>query len=467
MGMENKIKVGVLPGVADLYNRLFTKEIFDELHAFIAKVPESIGSELIDFEIGTLASTQEQLTDEIGKLAGKDVDMILMLLAPYCPSGAVVPAIMESPVPVVLWPAQTVYDFVPETIDSTQIRLSHGVHAVQDIANVLRRRGKAFGVLHGHFLEDGFCGKLEQWAKAARIYSAFSSSNPVQLGGYFENMLDLQVADAAFISDSGIKMTAYDLSRLEAGMKEVSDADAQALAILYKDEFAIASDVGDEMLQATARGELAVRALMEEAGSKACGINFQTLCNDVRIGDAMHVVASRLMAEGKGYAGEGDWVTGAFVYAIQTGIGTASFSEVFSVDYKGNRVLLKHFGEGNPAMARSKPQLMKSAFNDQAKAEFCIVDMQFAAGPATLVNLNTDPQGKGQLISIRGEVTEDEIPKSTGPRAMFRPSCASVHTMLDEYAYNGGSHHQVLVGGDVDGILNKLAILVGWSYLAL
>ena len=113
----NKIKVGILPGLADLYNRLFNQEVLAELRTFIASVPDAIGAEGIEFEVGNLSSTDEQMKLETARLTAKGVDMIVILLAPYCPSGAVVPAIMESNIPVLLWPAQTMYELVPGTLN--------------------------------------------------------------------------------------------------------------------------------------------------------------------------------------------------------------------------------------------------------------------------------------------------------------------------------------------------------------
>lgn len=464
---NNKLKIGILPGLADLYNRLFSQEIINELKTFIAGLPKAIGSERIDFVIGQLSSTQEQMKAEATALAGGGVDLIMIVLAPYCPSGAVVPAVMESKVPVLLWPAQTVYELSPESLGSSEICLSHGVHAVQDIANVLRKRGKRFGILHGHFQEDGFCRRLEAWATAARMYMAFVSSNPVQIGGHFENMLDLQIADARFIADCGITMTAFNLPEVEAELKKADGGEMKRLVQQYREEFDVASDVTEDMLEATARGEIAVRRLMKKAEAHACGINFLTLCNEASIGDAMHVAASRLMAEGLGYAGEGDWVTAAFVYAMQSALGIASFSEIFSVDYKNARLLLKHWGEGNPAMAVGKAKLLKSTFTDQIKASFCVIDMQFLPGPTTLINLNADPQGAGQLISMSGHITDDFIVNPVGPRALFQPECPDLYAVLDDYAYRGGSHHLAMVKGDVEDILHNLSILTGWSYEAL
>jgi len=467
MKKANKVRVGILPGLADLYTRLFNQEVLDELKRFIASLPKVIDSKQIDFEIGRLSSTQEQMKAEAAQLAAQGVDLIVIVLAPYCPSGAVVPAVMESRVPVLLWPAQTMYELIPESLTASQVRLSHGVHAVQDIANMLRKKGKKFGILHGHFREEGFYREFEEWAQAARIYTTFASSNPVQIGGHFEDMLDLQIADAQFIADCGIKMTAYDLSLLEKAMNQVNSIEMKTLVGKYKDEFAIASDVTDEMLETTACGELAIHSLMEKSHACACGINFLTLCNDPSIGDAMHVAASRLMAEGYGYAGEGDWVTAAFVYAMQSVFGQASFSEIFSVDYKNARLFLKHWGEGNPAMAAGKAKILKSVFNDHNKATFCVVDMQFSPGPATLVNLNADPQGKGQLLSLSGHILDDTIVNSLGPRAFFKPECSDIHKVLNDYAYNGGSHHIALVNGSVQDLLEKLSMLTGWSYKSL
>ena len=467
MQITDKIKVGFVPCLANLYNKLFQPENIAALKQFATDIPSKINSDMIDFQVGDISSTTEQISLQIDNLTASGCDMIVMLLAPYCPSGAVAPAVMGSNVPVLLWAAQTVYGFEPDTFDNSQVRLSHGVHAVQDIANILRKRHKPFGIIHGHYLEEGFCSEFEQWSTAARIYTSFVNSNPIQIGGYFKDMLDLQISNTKFVQDSKISNTIYDIEQLYDRMQLVNNDDIARLANQYRQDFDIAEDVDEQMLLATARGELAVRSLMGDVGSKACGINFQTLCNDKRVGDAMHVASCRLMAEGKGYAGEGDWVTAAFVYAMQSAVGIASFSEIFSVDYKNSRTLIKHWGEANTQMARKKCRIVRSAFNEINKAEFCVIDMEFMPGEVTLINLNATPCGNGQLISIYGDITSDSLPKISGARALFKPRASNINRLLDDYAYNGGSHHLVLVKGNVENMLAKLAKLTGWSYMSL
>jgi L-arabinose isomerase len=209
---------------------------------------------------------------------------------------------------------------------------------------------------------------------------------------------------------------------------------------------------------------VALRALLEHADSRACGLNFLELCNDEHVADGLHVAASMLMSEGLGYAGEGDWVTAVLVRGMQEGFGIASFSEVFSIGYDDNRLLLKHWGEGNFAMARAKPRLLASKFTDRQTAEFAIVDFEFEPGPAMLVNLNSTAEGRGQLVSIRGRIDEDPLPQIDGPRAVFKPDRDNVSDLLTDYAYAGGSHHLALVKGAPVDVLEKVCRLAGWVY---
>jgi L-arabinose isomerase len=217
---------------------------------------------------------------------------------------------------------------------------------------------------------------------------------------------------------------------------------------------------------ATAKKEAALRSLMAERKSTACAINFLELCNHKRISDAMHIAASRLMEEGFGYAGEGDWVTAAFVYAMQQAFGTASFTEMFSVGYADNRIVLRHWGEGNFAMSRHKPKMCLSSLNDRHTAEFAIADFEFEPGFVSLVNLNCTGDGDGQMISIHGTITDDHLPNSSGPRAIFKPD-REVRDLLTEYAYAGGSHHLALVSPDAPLLLEKISRLTGWHYKSL
>ena len=84
-------------------------------------------------------------------------------------------------------------------------------------------------------------------------------------------------------------------------------------------------------------------------------------------------------------------------------------------------------------MARNKPKILKSKFTDHIEVEFPIIDFEFEKGEATLVNLNCNKTGLGQLISISGTICDDSLSQCNGPRALFKSDNRDIERVLDEY----------------------------------
>jgi len=457
----DSFRIGLLLPVADLYHRLWS-DIDQALEYLGAQVANRLRDAGLDVFCSLPVSVPQEVETACGDLDGKGIDLLIVALGPYCPSGVLAPALTESRIPVLLWPMQSIPRLEPQKYDAETVKLNHGVHAVQDLANVLGKTARPFGVIHGHHEQIDVLNGLKAWAQAGRIVRSMQDANPVQVGGHFEQMLDLQVGHDEFVRRMGVIPEVVSACEFADLIAEVTDEQTLECVERYRRTFEVGSSTEGPLLGRTARGEVALRALLEHTDSRACGLNFLELCNDERVADGLHVAASMLMNEGLGYAGEGDWVTAVLVRGLQQGLGVASFSEVFSIGYGDNRLLLKHWGEGNFAMARAKPRLLASKFTDRHAAEFAIVDFEFEPGPATLVNLNSTPEGKGQLLSISGRIEEDHLPKIDGPRAMFKPDRDNISDLLTEYAYAGGSHHLALVKGSPVDVLEKVCRLAGW-----
>jgi len=467
--MENQtknVRVGILPGMLGMYNRLWP-ELHNQLKTLFNQLSENLKIDNLEFFISDIACTKEQVEIECKKLTDQDIDLLIVALSPYCPSGVLAPTLLKINSPLLVWPSQSMFRLEPDEYDSAVLMLNHGVHAVQDLANVLRKNNKDFGVIHGHWQQDDFRQELLCWAQAARAICAMQKSNPTQIGGHFEDMLDLQVGSDCFISKLGINNKVISLDEFYEIWTNVQEEQIEECIKSYRSSFEINGNLENDILSRAARGEIALKTIMQKYNSFAFGLNFVELCNDKRVGDPLHIAGSVLMNEGYGYAAEGDWVTASFVYAMQQAFGVASLSEIFSVSYADNRLVLKHWGEGNFNMSRNKTRLSCSEFEDVNKTKFAIVDFEFEPGRVTLINLNSTPDGHGQIISMTGLITEDSLPKVNGPRAVFKPDCEDVRKLLTNYAYDGGSHHLALINGNGTDILEKMCKLAGWVYISL
>ncbi len=464
--MKNqKLQAGLIPVMIKLYDRLLP-ELRGRLNNHISDISKRLRNNNIEVKLPDkrIISSRKELANAINKLSKSEVNLLIIGHIAYCESGELIEPIKKCNVPILLWPIQHTFKIVPSEFTNSQLAENHGVHGTQDIANLCNRLRIPYGVIHGHLRQKRFITELKEWIAAGKVISEMRQSNPLQIGGWFPNMLDLQIDSADFIKRISPKVTRIAMQDVIKLTKTVTQQEIRDKIKHYKPRFIIDKDINDELLIKTAMNECALRKLISKHKSYAIGINFLSTCNHPKLKDAFHVAASCLMEEGIGYGGEGDWITAMVVRSLNEVIAPATFTEIFSVDYANNRLLLKHWGEGNISLSRKKPNIKKSIFKDKTSAEFCITDFEFKPDDVLIVNLSSTSDGNGKLTIIPGRITNLSLPKITGPRAIFKPIAKDVVETLNRYAKIGGSHHLGMVYTQRYNILEKSAKLMGWKF---
>ena len=114
----------------------------------------------------------------------------------------------------------------------------------------------------------------------------------------------------------------------------------------------VAPDLTEADLALTARVELALRGMIADHRLDALTYQFMAFGDDERTPTLPFVAASRLMAEGIGFGGEGDLIAAAATTFFNWLQPPASFTEIFTIDFAGDSLFLSHMGEANTAMAR-------------------------------------------------------------------------------------------------------------------
>jgi L-arabinose isomerase len=214
-------------------------------------------------------------------------------------------------------------------------------------------------------------------------------------------------------------------------------------------------DLDDAVHRRSVRVGLGLRRYLEAGGYDAFSQNFLAFDSpEGPVNTVPFLEASKAMARGVGYAGEGDVLTAALVGALIRAFGRATFTEIFCPDWSGGSLFLSHMGEVNPTVAADTPALLEKDFPYTACENPAYLACAIAPGEAALVNLAPGPGESFRLIVAPVEVLADGThpDMSALVRAWIRPKC-DVAAFLERYSRLGGTHHSALVlAGSVEAL---------------
>ncbi len=179
------------------------------------------------------------------------------------------------------------------------------------------------------------------------------------------------------------------------------------------------------------------------------------------------LAASKLLAEGIGYAGEGDLLTAALVAALAAAYPETSFSEMFCPDWEHGTVYLSHMGELNWRLVDGKPLLLEMDYKWSAAANPVYLAGRFKPGDFLLVNLA--PMARGyRLIVAPARMLEapgtDRQERTV--RGWFQPPLP-LPEFLAAYSRLGGTHHLALSYGASAETVTAFGRMMGWDTQAI
>jgi L-arabinose isomerase len=246
----------------------------------------------------------------------------------------------------------------------------------------------------------------------------------------------------------------------------VSDAEVDAVIDRHREQFEIASDLPRERHAYAARFELALRSLLDEKGYPGFSFHFDSIGGDGRFRQLPLLAASDLMADGYGFAAEGDTNTASLMCAAQTMIGDAHFSEMYAMDWELDSVLISHMGEGNWKIARQdRPiKLIDRPLGIGRLDNPPTPVFSAQPGPATSAALVPLEGELFRLVVGRGEVLDTpELPKVEMHYFHFRPE-RGMRAFMDDWLTLGAPHHFVINLGEHVDRWRRLAELLDLDY---
>ena len=220
----------------------------------------------------------------------------------------------------------------------------------------------------------------------------------------------------------------------------------------YLDEYDVAAELrpgGDraQSLRDGARIELGLRRFLVDGGFIAFTDTFEDLHG---LKQLPGLAVQRLMADGYGFGGEGDWKTAAMVRAMKVmsaGLpGGTSFMEDYTYHLTGDDDLIlgAHMLEVCPSIAGDRPRLEVHPLSIGGKEDPVRLVFDAHPGPAVAACI-TDMGQRFRMVATVVDVVpaEQPLPKLPVARAIWRPR-PDLRTGAAAWIYAGGSHHTSL-----------------------
>jgi L-arabinose isomerase len=338
------------------------------------------------------------------------------------------------------------------TIDMDFMNLNQAAHGDREFAYVQTRIGVARKTVAGHASDPELAGRIDGWARAA---AGLAHLRTLKLARFGDNMRDVAVTEGDKVEAElrfGVSVNTYGVNDLVAVVDAVPDEDVDLLVADYAEAYRLAPELarGEERhssLRYAARIEIGLRSFLDEGGFGAFTTNFQDLGG---LRQLPGIAVQRLMADGYGFGGEGDWKTSALLAAVKvmgagTGRGT-SFMEDYTYHFGPGtpKVLGAHMLEVCPTIADGLPscEIHPLGIGDREDPVRLVFDA--AAGPAVVIGL-ADLGDRFRLVANEVEVVgpDEPLPNLPVARAVWRPA-PSLSTSAECWLTAGGPHHTVL-----------------------
>ncbi len=464
--MVEKAQVGLLGLMLELYDRV--PDLKPRMAAFAQDLATSL-SPFADVDFPGVCNTRDQVDRAVATFEAEGKDLIIVVLLTYAPSHIALPALLRTPLPIVIFNTQQLQTITPE-VTSDETLWNHGMHGVQDLCNVLLRAGRPIRLVTGHYQDQSALTQVGEWCRAARAVR-FARRTRIGLLGYpMEGMGDFGIDQTALLAQVGAEIHHIAMrdvaARAQAAPMDVIKAQMED----DRQRFSIAPGITEKEHEASSRLEWALRTVLQEGSLDGFAAHFVAVGEEGWMETLPFLAAAKLLAEGYGFGGEGD-VTSAAATALMANLaGAANFTEMFSMDPAHDAVLMMHMGEGNWRMARrDEPiHLLRSTLGlVELKVAPLLLAFSMEPGDVTLLSLTTVQDGRLRFVAAEGEVMDFPYVADLGrPHYKFRPkSPDGLPGFLTRFSQAGGSHHQALAYGHWASTLEKVAGLLGVDYV--
>lgn len=337
-----------------------------------------------------------------------------------------------------------------DSIDMDFMNLNQSAHGDREFGFIGARLGVTRKVVVGYWEEEGVQKRIGGWMSTA---AAYSESQNLKVARFGDNMREVAVTDGNKVSAQvqlGWSINGYGVGDLVEVVNSVSEGDINSLFEEYHDLYELSAEakqpgaVRDSILE-QARIELGLKKFLQDGEFGAFTTTFEDLHG---LKQLPGLAVQRLMAQGYGFGGEGDWKTAALTRLMKLMANNVdtSFMEDYTYHLEpGNELNLgSHMLEVCPTIAVNKPRIDVQPLGIGGKADPARLIFEGKPGPALVASI-IELGGRYRLIinQIHAVENKNQMPKLPVASVLWKPE-PSLEVSAEAWIHAGGAHHTVL-----------------------
>ncbi|MBS4200481.1 L-arabinose isomerase [Bacillus sp. FJAT-49732] len=334
-----------------------------------------------------------------------------------------------------------------DSIDMDFMNLNQSAHGDREYGFIGARMNVTRKVVVGHWESEDVLKRIGGWMGTA---VAFNESQNLKVARFGDNMRQVAVTEGDKVEAQiqlGWTINGYGIGDLVQRINSITEQQVDELMTEYEDQYEIVKEGKQEgpirdAIRYQAKIEIALKAFLEDGGYTAFTTTFEDLHGMKQLPG---LAVQRLMEQGYGFAGEGDWKTAALVRLmkiIANGKGT-SFMEDYTYHFEPDNemVLGSHMLEVCPTIAETKPTIEVHPLGIGDREDPARFVFNGASGPAVNASI-IDLGHRFRLVinEVDAVKVEKEMPKLPVARVLWKPQ-PSLSQGAENWIMAGGAHH--------------------------
>ena len=334
---------------------------------------------------------------------------------------------------------------------------------VADLNRAGKRHAVVTGVVEGG--DPAVAEQLEQWCRAAQVRRRLRRTNIAQIGRPYPGMMDLYIDETNLYNRLGLYTKQFDWEKMWAIADNIDDqavVDAKAAEILDTFDVEGGAKVTDEPIQEMAKYVVAFEQWVKDEEIGLVASHYDGYAKgQAGVLDSMLIPAfSMLIKQGTSCAVEGDMKVAIAMSILKTISGTSQLSEMYSIDFPEDIVIIGHSGSGDADISTAKKPTLKvvPVFHGKTGGGYLT---QFYPGHGTITFLGITQDGNGNFKFVVAEGENVDGPIFTfGDTNMRMKFSIGAREFMDRWNETGPTHHMAAcLGSQTDTILKVAKIL--------